>query len=148
MKKIFFLVLVLLFFCPALASAQLIDRGGGLIYDPDQNITCFIAPAVFGSSTEPYVMVLRDFRDQVLSNNPLGRSFVSFYYKVSPPIANFISQHEALKTLVRWSLLPVVGLSWMALNIGPTFPSGIILTLTILLWKVVSRAHTRQYHKG
>ena len=78
---------------------------------------CFIATAAFGSYMEPHVVILREFRDRILLANPVGRNLVSFYYKVSPPIANFISQHEALKFLVRWSLLPVVGLSWMALNI-------------------------------
>ena len=122
------------------------DSGGGG-GDSGGGGGCFIATAAFGSFTEPHVLVLREFRDQVLSGNPLGRSFVSFYYKVSPPIANFISQHETLKVLVRWSLLPVVGLSWMALNIGLTFTLGIMLILTVLLWKVVSRTYMRQYHK-
>jgi|MudIll2142460700_1097286.scaffolds.fasta_scaffold50600_1 hypothetical protein len=116
--------------------------------DINDSSSCFIATAAFGSYMEPHVMILREFRDQVLSGNPLGRSFVFFYYKVSPPIANFISQHDALKMLVRWILLPVVGLSWMALNIGPIFTLGIILVLTVLLFKVVPRAYTRYCHKG
>ena len=120
------------------------NSGGG---DSGGGGGCFIATATFGSFTEPHVLVLREFRDQVLLSNPLGRSFVSFYYKVSPPIANLISQHETLKVLVRWILLPVVGLSWMALNIGLTFTLGIMLILTVLLWKIVSRTYMRQCHK-
>ena len=116
------------------------DSGGG---DSGGGGGCFIATAAFGSFTEPHVLVLREFRGQVLSGNPLGRSFISFYYKVSPPIANFISQHETLRVLVRWSLLPVVGLSWMALNIGLTFTLGIMLILTVLLWKIVSINRSR-----
>jgi len=33
------------------------------------------------------------------------------------PLENFASNYNLL-LLVRWSLLPVVGVSWMALNIG------------------------------
>lgn len=54
------------------------------------------------------VNVLRDFRDQYLLTNPLGRAFVSTYNRISPPIAEFISDKEPLKAVVRAGLKPVV----------------------------------------
>ena len=109
---------------------------------------CFIATAAFGHCAEPYVMILKKFRDQVLLGDPLGRSFVRFYYKVSPPIANFISQHESLKMLVRWGLIILVGIILITLKIGPLFTLGILLFLITLLWKVflrLTKYFTRNY---
>lgn len=69
---------------------------------------CFIATAAFGSYMAPDVMILRVFRDRHLLTNPLGRAFVTFYYAVSPPIANIIAKHESLKAMTRIALWPVV----------------------------------------
>lgn len=80
---------------------------------------CFIATAAYGSYMEPNVVILREFRDRFLLTHPVGKVFVDYYYTFSPPIADCIARHEALKAAVRLSLLPVVGVSWMSLNIGP-----------------------------
>ncbi|HEY4706378.1 MAG TPA: CFI-box-CTERM domain-containing protein [Thermodesulfobacteriota bacterium] len=69
---------------------------------------CFIATAAYGSYLDPHVQVLRGFRDGVLMENPLGRSFVDFYYRVSPPMADFIARHETLRTAARIVLTPIV----------------------------------------
>lgn len=69
---------------------------------------CFIATAAYGSYLAPEVMTLREFRDQFLLTNDLGRAFVHWYYRVSPPVAAFISEDEALKGAVRLCLAPLV----------------------------------------
>jgi hypothetical protein len=69
---------------------------------------CFIATAAFGSSMAPDVMVLRQFRDRYLKTNALGQMFVDAYYSVSPPIANFIAQHDTLRTATRAVLSPII----------------------------------------
>jgi parallel beta-helix repeat protein len=88
---------------------------------------CFIATAAFGSPMQPHVSVLRQFRDHFLLNNFVGKALVRFYYNTSPPAADFIAKHDSLRTLVRLSLLPVVGVCWTALHFGPTFALAVTL---------------------
>ncbi|MBI5777851.1 MAG: PQQ-binding-like beta-propeller repeat protein [Planctomycetes bacterium] len=72
------------------------------------NNGCFIATAVYGSYNHPNVMVLRNFRDRHLITNAPGRRFVSLYYKVSPPIAEYLKQSPVKAGVVRLALTPVV----------------------------------------
>jgi hypothetical protein len=69
---------------------------------------CFIATAAFGSTMAPDVLTLRQFRDKWLLSNTPGQAFVSVYYNVSPPIADFIAKHEGLRMVTRIALAPVV----------------------------------------
>jgi hypothetical protein len=80
---------------------------------------CFIATIAFGSAMEPRVKILTQFRDRILLDSSAGRALISFYNRISPPLADFISRNETLKAAVRWSLLPLVGISWVALELGP-----------------------------
>ena len=77
---------------------------------------CFIATAAYGTPLVEEVEVLRQFRDEVLLQNSLGSRFVNFYYEVSPPLADFLSEHQPLRTLVRELLVdPVV---WVVDAVG------------------------------
>jgi hypothetical protein len=62
---------------------------------------CFIATAAYGTETAPQLDILRDFRDQVLLKNALGSRFVAAYYRLSPPIADFIAKSDFLRAVVR-----------------------------------------------
>jgi hypothetical protein len=53
-------------------------------------------------------MSLRIFRDQHLLTNTAGTWFVEFYYRHSPPLADYIRQHESLRAMVRALLALVV----------------------------------------
>jgi hypothetical protein len=84
------------------------DSGGDDEDDGDGGGGCFIATASYGSYLDPRVMALRTFRDHHLLTNPVGRAFVRFYYRTSPPVAEHIRGHENLRTAARWTLTPVV----------------------------------------
>ena len=72
---------------------------------------CFIATAAYGTSTAAEIDNLRAFRDEVLLQNSLGSQLVNLYYEVSPPVADFISEHDVLRTLVRELLVDPV--AWL-----------------------------------
>ena len=60
---------------------------------PAKKEGCYIATAVYGSYDCPQVMILRRFRDQVLSTNFFGRVFIKIYYLISPwLVAHFANQ--------------------------------------------------------
>jgi hypothetical protein len=70
---------------------------------------CFIATAAYGTSTAEQLDVLREFRDGVLLKSTVGSRLVDLYYQVSPPIADFISEHSFVRALVRELLIdPIV----------------------------------------
>jgi hypothetical protein len=119
---------VLCFGSTCVASVQGADESGGG--------GCFIATAAFGSKFEKQVQLLRRFRDLYLMPHTIGRVFVRVYYRYSPPIADFIADHNTLRIVVRWSLVPLIGLSWILLHFGVA-PTLLLLLLLMgsAVWK-------------
>ncbi|NND58909.1 MAG: DUF11 domain-containing protein [Gammaproteobacteria bacterium] len=87
--------------------------------------SCFIATATYGSPWEPQVVRLREFRDRFLLTNLPGQVLVEVYYSVSPPLARFIADKPALRTLTRVSLTPLVTTI--------TYPVPVLLSLVLLM---------------
>jgi subtilisin family serine protease len=77
---------------------------------------CFIATAAWGSPLTNELDSLRRFRDQVLLQSAWGQEFIAAYYRLSPPLAQEISQHEWLKALVRLALQPLI---WLSNSVSP-----------------------------
>ena len=69
--------------------------------EEDEQKPCFVATAAYGTPMSEEVDILRKFRDELLLGNPAGRTFVAVYYKLSPPIAKSISEHQVLRTVIR-----------------------------------------------
>jgi putative Ig domain-containing protein/HYDIN/CFA65/VesB family protein len=92
---------------------------------------CFIATAAYGSYLDPHVMALRHFRDNVLLKSSLGTAFVKLYYRTSPPIAEFIRQHESLRLLTRLLLTP--------LTFAVEYAQGSALLMVVLSTALVYR---------
>jgi DNA-binding beta-propeller fold protein YncE len=69
--------------------------------DSPSSTNCFIATAAYGSWLDPHVLLLREFRDQHLLTNVPGTWFVKFYYRHSPPIADYIRERDTLRAVVR-----------------------------------------------
>ena len=80
---------------------------------------CFIATAAYGGPAAPQIQVLRDFRDQYLLSNPAGEALTNFYYQISPPIADFMTDHPSVKPIVRAGLMPVVAMCSIVFEITP-----------------------------
>ncbi len=107
-------------------------------------LQCFIATAAYGTPTAKEIGILRDFRDEYLVTNPMGRILVDLYYRVSPPIAGFITEHPNLKPIVRAGLLPAVAISAMAVNATPVEKIVVIgllalISLMVAIWAMRRR---------
>jgi len=76
---------------------------------------CFIATAACGSIDTPDVLILRDFRDRHLLRSPLGQKLIRQYYRLSPPVAQFIGRSHTMKVIVRYSIIrPMVFVAKLA----------------------------------
>jgi hypothetical protein len=110
--------------------------------------SCFIATAAYGTPMAKEIEILREFRDKYLMTNPVGKGLVEFYYRVSPPIAEFITEHPTLKPIVRAGLVPAVAVSTIAVNTTSAAEAAIIglLVLTsaaLVVWATRRRGrHT------
>lgn len=101
--------IVLRVYCDSIIGADVTNG------EPTLPTLCFIATASYGHDSGE-VGLLCKFRDECLLTNPLGTAFVKTYYKLSPPIAEFISDSEPLKAAVRVALKPLVGIATNALD--------------------------------
>lgn len=82
----------------------------------ETNDACFIATAAYGSILDRHVNILRELRDDVLMDYAIGQKLIAVYYRVSPPIADWVAASDVLRGGVRVLLLPVVLLAQFVLK--------------------------------
>ena len=95
--------------------------------------SCFIATAAFGSQMAPEVETFRKFRNHFLLTNSWGRGFVKTYYKLSPPLADFIARHDTLRAAARGVLWPLLLFAKLSLEWGILWTALAAAILTMLL---------------
>lgn len=61
---------------------------------------CYIATACFGKDSNE-VIILRNYRDEVLSKFIIGRLFIKFYYFTSPSMVRYLYNNEIVKIYSR-----------------------------------------------
>jgi hypothetical protein len=111
---------------------------------------CFIATAAYGTPMADEIQILRDFRDGYLLTNPVGKTLVDIYYRVSPPIADFITEHPSLKPIVRAGLAPAVAMSTVAVNTTPAEKAAmvgllVLLSVALAIWATGRRGKSPEY---
>lgn len=71
---------------------------------------CFVATAAYGTRNHPDVIMLREFRDNVLVKSWLGRRFVKNYWVVGPVMARLIRSDGASGRVSRTLLRPFINI--------------------------------------
>jgi hypothetical protein len=111
---------------------------------------CCTATAAYGTPMAEELGILRQFRDDYLLTNPVGNALADFYYRVSPPIAGFITGHPGLKPIVRAGLVPAVAMSTVAANTSVADKAAIlgllvVLSVALAVWLARRRDKGPQY---
>lgn len=78
---------------------------------------CFIATELYGVDS-PEVMILRQFRDQVLLNRWTGRLFVANYYRFSPLMVPVLRRSQWIRSTVRRGVAHLVRIAYRTLSMG------------------------------
>jgi hypothetical protein len=58
---------------------------------------CYIATMAYGNYDHPQVMILRQFRDEVLSKSQFGKWFIKTYYFYSPKLVEKLKNKTTVK---------------------------------------------------
>jgi hypothetical protein len=94
---------------------------GSDVWETVKKTPCFIATAAYGSSDHPHVRILREFKNDYLMTNRLGRELVGLYYELSPWAAKWVEKNKALQLFVRVQLSPYVAVCAAVNRFGPVW---------------------------
>jgi hypothetical protein len=111
---------------------------------------CCTATAAYGTPMARELGILRQFRDEYLLTNSMGKTLADFYYTVSPPIADFITEYPGLKPIVRAGLAPAVAMSAVAVNTTPAEKAAmvgllVLLSVALAIWATGRRGKSPEY---
>jgi len=114
------------------------DAGG-----TDPGGFCFIATAAYGSPMSNDLTTLRSFRDQILLQTSLGRTFVQAYYQWGRFGAAYIADKPLLKAVTRTLLTPLIWLASAFVVFGPMGGILLLMSLGIVLFAIRRSVHRR-----
>lgn len=107
------------------------------------------ATAAFDTPMAKEIGIVREFRDDYLLTSRLGRILTGLYYRLSPPLAEFITEHPSLKPVVRAGLMPAVAMSTVAINTSSvekaTILGLLLLSVALALWATRRRGRRAEY---
>jgi hypothetical protein len=72
--------------------------------ESEQKKGCYIATMAYGDYDHPQVMILRQFRDEVLDNSDVGKWFIKTYYYYSPKLVEKLKSKRRINTIIRKTL--------------------------------------------
>lgn len=79
-----------------------IETGAGKMkIESKSGATCFVASVAYGDFNHPDVVLLKEYRDSVLSHNAVGRLFINCYWRIGPFLAKAIGWSRILKGTAR-----------------------------------------------
>jgi streptogramin lyase len=110
---------------------------------------CFIATAAYGTPMADEIQVLREFRDEYMLTNPVGEALVDIYCRVSPPVAESITERPNLGPIVRAGLTPAVAVSKIVVDTSAAEKVAILglllLSVAFAVWAIRRRDRSLQY---
>lgn len=65
---------------------------------------CYIATMAYGDYDHPQVMILRQFRDEVLDKSAFGKWFIKKYYHYSPRLVERLKNQRTVNIIIRKAL--------------------------------------------
>jgi hypothetical protein len=65
---------------------------------------CYIATMAYGDYEHPQVMILRQFRDEILDKSGFGKWFIKTYYLYSPKLVEKLKNKRGINAIIRKSL--------------------------------------------
>ena len=96
---------------------------------------CIIATAAFGSELAPEVAYLRGFRDGTVMSTYAGSRFLTvfnaFYYSWSPGVASVIRGNEALASITRAAITPLLYTLKVGSYLYGLLPSGDLAMMAV-----------------
>ncbi len=65
---------------------------------------CYIATMAYGSYDHPQVLILRQFRDDILDKSQIGKRCIKIYYRYSPILVEKLKDKKSINTIIRKTL--------------------------------------------
>ncbi len=65
---------------------------------------CYIATMAYGDYDHPQVMILRQFRDEILDKSVVGKRFIKTYYHYSPKLVEQLKDKRRINSIIRKTL--------------------------------------------